>query len=1166
MDILYNYFTNKIMNNKQNKMPEFLISDEILKMLNKINVTDYLPDNVGIYSGNNARNKLNKQIAFIIEFLFKYFELCLILLFRNKENKFYKYLSIEENPLFKYFIFYKILTTDKNLDNKNNKEILALIYYQILINSKIITNNSIINKNQIVELTTEHINKYKLKGDENFDLSIKQFDNQINLYNYNKIVIYCLDDENKKYYYQDIIDLNRLSINDNSYKIRVNNDIYLIPLQNIETYLYSIENGTKEYYLENNNNENKVIYKFKEIPKYSWDIGYNGNLLLLLSEKDNQIYNFFEPTNNDKLPEEKYYLDKNIEPINNKNNEIIGFINGTKNYSSFALNKEGDVFNIDTNKSKYKWITEKENIKYPLNIPGVKIVNISANYNECYAIGDDGNLYNIQVNNIEKIFPPENTEKFLQCALGDKYLICLLKDNEGKGVIYVMGRNDEYQCGINEDKNSFKLNIESLTKLDIDDKLDFKYICTFKGFTSAVTSFGKLYIWGLKFKKDKKIIFINSPTLINKNNSIIVDKIFLNYYNLYVIGRALNDGKYITKLFSLEINFSNEKPNLILKAINLLDNDDKNSKIIPIKILIREFRAYCLCIDENKLIEKYINKNEENEIDNKIKISINYQKKLIKEELNLENLQEIYNSNELDKFINIFNSFSNKNIKDFMIAFEGMKIGEIKIIDISYNELITYLQGQIELNDLLLFFHNNENNEGKLLFEYLKLRKSLIEKNIMKFINLNNDLKSEGFISKIIEQNIIFLNDDDRMQYFYSLLFNMIDNYLHYSNIRQKQITINRFKALNFKEKFNDKKISDIHLSETIFGQLFHALGDLTGREFLLEKGQKLFKVNLIEEGAEDAGGPYSEVLSDMCNELQSDYLNLFIKTPNNKNNIGELRDKYILNPNCDFINHKKAYNFIGKLMSLAISSGETLNFNLHPIIWKCLLENHISFEEYETIDKNFFNMIQKLKEGLSKKDKSLIDSYDLNFVIRNSNEKEIELIKHGQNLKVTLDNVKLFIDLAQSKRLSEINDQIKYIKEGLYSAIGKNILQVLNWNQLELIVCGEDIFNLEEFKKNTEYIGCNSKDKIIQWFWEWLKSCKEEDKFKYLKYVSGRSRLPKSEYRHKINVFNNKDKYPVAHTCFSTLDLPKYDSKNILCQRMKFAIENITTINDHSI
>ena len=339
MDILYNYYTNKIMNNKQSKISEFLISDEILKKIIKINLSDYLPDNKDIYSRNNEGNKMTKKIAFIIEFLFKYFDLCLILLLRNKENKFYKYFSNEENPLFKYYIFYKILTTDKNLDNKNNKEIFALIY-QILI------------KNPIVELMTEHINKYKLKGDENFDLTIEKVDNQKYLYNYNKIAIYCLDNENKKYYYQDIIDLNKFPINNNSYKIRVNNDIYLIPIKNIDTYLYSIENKTKENYLENNEKNNK-IYKFQEIPKYSWNIGYDGNLLLLLSEKDNQIYNFFEPIDNDELSEKDYYLDKNIESINNKNNEIIGFINGTSNYSSFVFNKNGDIFNIDVNRFYY---------------------------------------------------------------------------------------------------------------------------------------------------------------------------------------------------------------------------------------------------------------------------------------------------------------------------------------------------------------------------------------------------------------------------------------------------------------------------------------------------------------------------------------------------------------------------------------------------------------------------------------------------------------------------------------------------------------------------------------------------------------------------------------------------------------------------------------------
>ena len=51
-----------------------------------------------------------------------------------------------------------------------------------------------------------------------------------------------------------------------------------------------------------------------------------------------------------------------------------------------------------------------------------------------------------------------------------------------------------------------------------------------------------------------------------------------------------------------------------------------------------------------------------------------------------------------------------------------------------------------------------------------------------------------------------------------------------------------------------------------------------------------------------------------MCNELQSEYLDLFIKTPNNKNNLGESRDKYIINPNANRNIHKKPMNFLENL------------------------------------------------------------------------------------------------------------------------------------------------------------------------------------------------------------------------------------------------------------
>jgi len=252
--------------------------------------------------------------------------------------------------------------------------------------------------------------------------------------------------------------------------------------------------------------------------------------------------------------------------------------------------------------------------------------------------------------------------------------------------------------------------------------------------------------------------------------------------------------------------------------------------------------------------------------------------------------------------------------------------------------------------------------------------------------------------------------------------------------------------------------------------------------------------------------------------------------------------------------------------MAMAISSGEALNLNLHPIIWKKILDNEISFEEYKTIDYSFFNSINELEKELKKNDKNSL--LDLNFVIKNSNESDIELIKNGKEIEVTQKNLEKYINLSKSMRIDEINAQIEYIKKGLFSAIKKNIIQILTWNQLEEMVCGKINLDIDDFKEHTVYQGYKGDEQIIKWFWEWLINAKEEEKIKYLKFVSGRTRLPKSgigyEYTHTITQVSINNKFPKSSTCFFTLKLPNYDSQKEFIERMKYSIENCSDITDH--
>ena len=76
---------------------------------------------------------------------------------------------------------------------------------------------------------------------------------------------------------------------------------------------------------------------------------------------------------------------------------------------------KGDIFLLEEQREKYKWLNskEKERINFPIYIQNLKVINICANYNGCYAIGDNGNLYKNYCQNFKKISLPENIKKFL---------------------------------------------------------------------------------------------------------------------------------------------------------------------------------------------------------------------------------------------------------------------------------------------------------------------------------------------------------------------------------------------------------------------------------------------------------------------------------------------------------------------------------------------------------------------------------------------------------------------------------------------------------------------------------------------------------------------------------------------------------------------------------
>ena len=164
-------------------------------------------------------------------------------------------------------------------------------------------------------------------------------------------------------------------------------------------------------------------------------------------------------------------------------------------------------------------------------------------------------------------------------------------------------------------------------------------------------------------------------------------------------------------------------------------------------------------------------------------------------------------------------------------------------------------------------------------------------------------------------------------------------------------------------------------------------------------------------------------------------------------------------------------------------------------------------------------------------------------------------------------NNYEEFLDLYLKTMTNQGYSQAKAVQEGLFEVIPEFMLKFLTPSDLEIKICGDQEFDIELLKSMTKYEDYSPSDPTIKYFWQFLEECSLEDKLNYLKFVWGRSRLPKDakgfgNQKHQICYVNayssgNQASLPVAHTCFFTLDLPRYDNYNLLKNKMLYAIRN---------
>ena len=399
---------------------------------------------------------------------------------------------------------------------------------------------------------------------------------------------------------------------------------------------------------------------------------------------------------------------------------------------------------------------------------------------------------------------------------------------------------------------------------------------------------------------------------------------------------------------------------------------------------------------------------------------------------------------------------------------------------------------------------------------------------------------------------------------------------------------------------------------------------------------RRAFKVKFMGEGVNDYGGPYRAVFDQVVDELQADaalvgrkpsertLLPLLMPSANRSSGAGANQDKFVLSTAPCSPLHQELAQFFGKLLGAAVRHNLTLALDLSPMLWRPLVRLPVNRSHLQAVDAFFANTladvtrvgvahealsvallstrivkskedrrpsIEEMEErdvegALLDEDLPLLEAVtslsaeavqpeewaDLTFSVYLPDGTRMPLVTGGEDIPVTLDNWREYVQLAERVRLREGFVMYKVLRDGLSSVLPVELLPLFTPQEIEQLVSGTSTVDVALLRQCTDYEDLAPDSELVRNFWEVLEGMTPEQHTLFLRFVWARSRMPASAQDLPMNfklqsgqgaAREKPDSYlPHAQTCFFSLSLPNYSTKDILRAKLLYAINNSPTMD----
>lgn len=327
--------------------------------------------------------------------------------------------------------------------------------------------------------------------------------------------------------------------------------------------------------------------------------------------------------------------------------------------------------------------------------------------------------------------------------------------------------------------------------------------------------------------------------------------------------------------------------------------------------------------------------------------------------------------------------------------------------------------------------------------------------------------------------------------------------------------------------------------------------------EVARQRPRDLFKplrVHFIGEDGVDGGGVKKEFFQLLMTELLCPDYGMLAHQPESNT---YWFDPATLEADDEFL-------LLGLVIGLAVYNGVLLDLPLPLALYRKILGQEVRLRDLEEMQPTLGRSLRQLLqyEGPNPVADVFCQTFSLDITACGEAQ-TVPLCPGGETTVVTEDNRREFVELYVDWWLNRsIERQFEAFAKGFLMLCGGPALQLFSATELERLVCGSPCLDFDALVSSARYEGgYHPEHRVVQWLWQVVAGLNADEKKLFLKFFTGSDRAPIGGLAN-LRIVIQRDgadstKLPTSHTCFNTLLLPSYRSKEKLEDRLKLAILN---------